>query len=144
MNPTRYTGHAAHDVPALDALTRRFTEAGLPVERVAVLQPEPSDAAQPQATPAFAAYCPTLRKAKCTQCRQVFETSRRRPARFCSSQCRARFRTAVRQVRTSASRAKTCTECGEPFTAQRADAVTCSERCRHRRNYLRQRDDASW
>lgn len=63
---------------------------------------------------------------------------RRRPS-FCDSRCQSSFYNAVRQARTAPSREKVCSTCRSTFTATRADAITCSARCRQAAHRERQR-----
>lgn len=59
--------------------------------------------------------------------------ARRRWRRFCGPACCAQFWGRVRSLRAAARRAgRTCDVCGSLLRARRADARTCSGRCRQR------------
>jgi predicted nucleic acid-binding Zn ribbon protein len=65
---------------------------------------------------------------RCAVCGMTLSTR----TRFCSDKCRWTFHNRRRHERTAAEREKVCGACGKEFTATRADAKTCSDRCRKR------------
>jgi predicted nucleic acid-binding Zn ribbon protein len=65
----------------------------------------------------------------CLQCGIVLLGIR---SKFCSDECRWTYHNHLRHDLTEANRQKVCEICGTEFTAGRADAKTCSPRCRQR------------
>lgn len=73
----------------------------------------------------------------CATCQRpiVFRESGRdfwRDRVFCSDRCRWTFYNRQRDERNAQAREKVCESCGEPFTATRADAKTCSAACKQK------------
>jgi len=66
---------------------------------------------------------------RCLQCGMMLFGYR---SKFCSDACRWTYHNHLRCERTEANRQKVCAICGTEFTARRADAKTCSPRCRQR------------
>jgi predicted nucleic acid-binding Zn ribbon protein len=65
----------------------------------------------------------------CLQCARSLYGDR---SKFCSDECRWTYHNRLRHERTEGERQKVCEVCGTEFTASRADAKTCSPRCRQR------------
>jgi putative metallohydrolase (TIGR04338 family) len=66
---------------------------------------------------------------QCEQCGRSLFGDR---SKFCSDECRWTYHNRLRHDLTEEGRQKVCEVCGTEFTASRADAKTCSPRCRQR------------
>jgi hypothetical protein len=65
------------------------------------------------------------------------------PYRFCSERCRWTHYNNARNERNARAREKVCEVCGEPFTAARRDAKTCSPACKQKAYRQRQKQGAA-
>ncbi len=76
----------------------------------------------------------------------VFRTTRglynRRRDVFCCERCRWTYYNGRRNERNARAREKVCEGCGEPFTATRRDAKTCSDACKQKVYRLRKKGGA--
>jgi putative metallohydrolase (TIGR04338 family) len=107
-----------HVPPAL--LTTSFAEEDVEVDALvsleAISDPEPVTDTDTQ-------------EKHCLQCGLPLLGSR---SKFCSDECRYTYYNRLRHDRTEEDRQKVCEVCATEFTASRADAKTCSPRCRQR------------
>ena len=62
----------------------------------------------------------------------LHDIQRRLKHPFCCEKCRAKAYRISRRAKTAEAREKECPVCGEAFTAERSDAVTCSPACRQK------------
>ena len=76
------------------------------------------------------------RTAPCNGCGRpvtnLHDIQRRLKHPFCCEKCRAKAYRISRRAKTAETREKECPVCGETFTAERSDAVTCSSACRQK------------
>ncbi len=88
------------------------------------------------------AWRPRFRKSPCNWCERsvVYKASSRdyygRHV-FCCERCQWSHYNGARNQRNARAREKVCEVCGEPFTASRRDARTCSPACKQRAYRLR-------
>ncbi len=61
---------------------------------------------------------------------------------FCCERCRWTYHNGLRKERNAWAREKVCEGCGEPFTATRRDAKTCSAVCKQKVYRLRKKGSA--
>jgi putative metallohydrolase (TIGR04338 family) len=116
-----YLVRALLSVQAHDKLLGAFRDGGVKILAVPTKTPEPIEVRVTDND-----------TATCQQCGLPLLGTAKLRSKFCSDECRWTYHNRLRHERGEDDRQKVCQICGTEFTASRADAKTCSPKCRQR------------